>query len=50
MRWEAAYVFAVVFGLYLVVELLLDHERREEQLRAEICRYNRLPIERCYPP
>jgi len=50
MRWEAAYVLAVVFGLYLPVVQLVDQDRREEKLRAEICQYNRLTIERCYPP
>ena len=50
MRWEAAYVLAVVVGLYFTVDLLLDYDGREEKLRAEICQYNRLPIERCYPP
>ena len=48
MRWEAAYVLAVDFGLYLTVDLLLDQDRREKQLRAENCQYNRLTIERCY--
>jgi hypothetical protein len=50
MSRESAYVLAVVFGLYLTVDLLLDQDRREKQLRAEICQYNRLPIEKCYPP
>ena len=40
MSREAAYVLAVVFGLYLTVDLLLDQDRREKQLRAEICQYN----------
>jgi hypothetical protein len=44
MRWETAYVLAVVFGLHPTVD------RREKQLRAENCQYNRLTIERCYPP
>jgi hypothetical protein len=33
-----------------ILDLLLDQDRREKQLRAENCQYNRLTIERCYPP